>query len=87
MTVVLCGYNIRGTDLLEFYIRRGVFKSVMMKYNHTLFELITAKATFYLKTDVEGRSLDTPTGLDTLAVRGDNDECHIHNILTLIYKN
>jgi hypothetical protein len=39
-------------------------------------EQATAKATPYVKTDVEGRRLGTPTGLDTPAVLAENDECH-----------
>ena len=35
-----------------------------------------AKATFYLITDVEGRRLGSRTGLDTLVVHAENDECH-----------
>ena len=37
---------------------------------------ITAKAIFYVKTDVEGRSPGEREGLDTLVVLGENDECH-----------
>jgi len=37
---------------------------------------VTAKATFYVKTDVEGRSLGEREGLDTLVVLGENYECH-----------
>jgi len=37
---------------------------------------VTAKAKFYVKTDVEGRSLGEREGLDTLVVLGDNYECH-----------
>ena len=37
---------------------------------------VTAKAIFYIKTDVEGRSLGEREGLDTLVVLGENDECH-----------
>ena len=39
--------------------------------------LTTAKATLYVKTDVEGRRLDKRTGLVTLVLWADNDECHI----------
>lgn len=35
-----------------------------------------AKATLYVKTDVEGRRLGQQTGLDTLVVQAENDECH-----------
>lgn len=35
-----------------------------------------AKAIFYVKTDVEGRSLGEQKGLDTLVVQGENYECH-----------
>ena len=38
--------------------------------------LVTAKASFYVKTDVEGRSPGEREGLDTLVVLGENDECH-----------
>jgi len=38
--------------------------------------LVTAKASFYVKTDVEGRRLGYQLGLDTLVVQADNDECH-----------
>ena len=41
-----------------------------------LFEQSTAKATLYVITDVEGRRLGIPKGLETLAVLADNDECH-----------
>lgn len=37
---------------------------------------VTAKAIFYVKTDVEERSLGERLGFDTLVVLGDNDECH-----------
>jgi len=46
---------------------------------------VKAKATFYVKTDVEGRSLGDRLGLDTLVVLGDNDECHKLDI-NLAYK-
>lgn len=36
----------------------------------------TVKTTFYVTTDVEGRSLGEREGLDTLVVRGENYECH-----------
>lgn len=35
-----------------------------------------AKAPLYVKTDVEGRKLRAPTGLDTQVVLAVNDECH-----------
>ena len=35
-----------------------------------------AKAIFYVKTDVEGRSPGEREGLDTLVVQGVNYECH-----------
>ena len=38
--------------------------------------LIKAKATFYVKTDVEGRRHREQTGLDTQVVFAVNDECH-----------
>lgn len=38
--------------------------------------LVKAKATFYVKTDVEGRRHRARTGLDTQVVFADNDECH-----------
>ena len=38
--------------------------------------LVTAKASFYVKTDVEGRRLGQQEGLDTLVVQAENDECH-----------
>jgi len=34
------------------------------------------KAILYVKTDVEGRRLGYRTGLDTLVVLAENDECH-----------
>ena len=34
------------------------------------------KAILYVKTDVEGRRLGARTGLDTLVVHAENDECH-----------
>ena len=37
---------------------------------------MAAKAFFYVKTDVEGRSLEEREGLDTQVVLGENDECH-----------
>ncbi len=37
---------------------------------------VKAKATFYVKTDVEGRRHRARTGLDTLVVFAVNDECH-----------
>ena len=37
---------------------------------------VAAKAIFYVKTDVEGRSPGEREGLDTLVVLGENDECH-----------
>jgi hypothetical protein len=36
----------------------------------------TVKATFYVTTDVEGRSLGEREGLDTLVVQGENYKCH-----------
>jgi len=44
-----------------------------------------AKATFYLITDVEGRRLGSRTGLDTIVVQAENDECHRLDII-LVYK-
>ena len=38
--------------------------------------LVKAKATFYVKTDVERRRLRELTGLDTPVVFAENDECH-----------
>ena len=38
--------------------------------------LLTAKASFYVKTDVEGRRLGERIGLDTLVVQAENNECH-----------
>ena len=35
-----------------------------------------AKATFYVKTDVKGRRHRERTGLGTLVVFAENDECH-----------
>ena len=46
---------------------------------------VTAKATFYLITDVEGRRLGSRPGLDTLVVQAENDECHRLDV-NLIYK-
>jgi hypothetical protein len=37
---------------------------------------MSAKAIFYVETDVEGRSLGEREGLDTLVVLGENYECH-----------
>ena len=37
---------------------------------------IKAKATSYVKTDVKRRRHRELTGLDTLVVFADNDECH-----------
>jgi len=34
------------------------------------------KAILYVKTDFEGRRLGYRTGLDTLIVLAENDECH-----------
>jgi len=34
------------------------------------------KTILYVKTDVEGRRLGYRTGLDTLVVLAENDECH-----------
>jgi hypothetical protein len=49
--------------------------------------LAKAKATFYVKTDVEGRRHREQTGLDTPVVFADNDECHRLGIINyLIYK-
>ena len=47
-----------------------------MKFDHTIGWQVAAKATFYVRTDVEGRRLGSQKGLDTLVVRADNDECH-----------
>ena len=38
--------------------------------------LVTAKATFYVKTDAKGRRHREQTGLDTPVVFAENDECH-----------
>ena len=38
--------------------------------------LIKAKATFYVKTDVEGRRHREQKGLETQVVFAENDECH-----------
>jgi len=44
-----------------------------------------AKATFYVKTDAEGRRRTTSKGLGTQVVMADNDECHrLDNFL--VYK-
>ena len=40
---------------------------------------ITAKATLYVETDVEGRRLGEQIGLDTLVVQAENYECYILN--------
>jgi len=37
---------------------------------------VMVKAILYVKTDVEGRRLGYRTGLDTLIVLAENDECH-----------
>lgn len=39
--------------------------------------LATAKASFYVITDVDIRRLGERKGLDTLIVQADNDECYI----------
>jgi hypothetical protein len=41
-----------------------------------LLRLVKAKANLYILTDVEGRRLGEQTGLDTLIVQAENDECH-----------
>ena len=41
-----------------------------------LWGLVKAKATFYVKTDAEERRHRALTGLDTLVVFAENDECH-----------
>ena len=46
---------------------------------------MAAKAVFYVKTDVEGRSLGEQEGLDTLVVLGENYECHRLDQI-LVYK-
>ena len=38
--------------------------------------LVKAKATFYVKTDAEGRRHRTQKGLGTQVVFAENDECH-----------
>ena len=38
--------------------------------------LVRAKATFYVKTDVEGRRLGERQRLDTVVVQAENYECH-----------
>lgn len=38
--------------------------------------LVKAKATSYVKTDVEGRRLRELTGLGTPVVFAENDKCH-----------
>jgi len=48
-----------------------------MKFNDPFQEPTKAKAIFYVKTDVEGRRLVKQTGLDTLVMWADNDECHM----------
>jgi len=47
-----------------------------MKFCHTIRRQVTAKATLYAITDVEGRRLGSQTGLDTPVVLADNAECH-----------
>ena len=47
--------------------------------------LVTAKASFYVKTDVEGRRLGERTGLDTLLVQAENYECYMLDY-KLVYK-
>ena len=44
-----------------------------------------AKATLYVKTDVEGRRLGERIGFDTLVVQADNSKCHKLDIY-LVYK-
>jgi hypothetical protein len=46
-----------------------------------LIRRVTAKAIFYVITDVEVRSLGEREGLDTLVVQGENDECHRLDII------
>ena len=46
---------------------------------------VTAKVIFYVKTDVEGRSLGQRLGFVTLVVLGDNYECHRLEF-NLVYK-
>jgi len=41
------------------------------------------KATFYLKTDVEGRRLGEREGLDTPVVQAENYECHRLDLFSL----
>ncbi len=49
--------------------------------------LVKAKATFYVKTDVEGRRHRAQIGLGTLVVYAENDECHrLGNYNYLVYK-
>ena len=48
--------------------------------------LVKAKATFYVKTDVEGRRHRARIGLDTLVVYAENDECHKLGLINLAYK-
>jgi len=44
---------------------------------------VKAQAIFYVKTDVEGRRLREPKGLDTQVVLAENDECHRLDIFSL----
>jgi len=48
--------------------------------------LIKAQAILYALTDVEGRRRGERTGLDTLVVVADNDECHKSGPVGLDYK-
>lgn len=45
---------------------------------------VTAKASLYVITDVEGRRLGERIGLDTLVVQAENYECYI--LKFLVYK-
>jgi len=58
---------------------------VEIKFFDPTLKRITAKATFYVKTDVKGRRLGKWIGLDTLVMWADNDECHIQELF-FVYK-
>ena len=60
---------------LELYIRRQYLRC-RDKISLIPRGLVKAKATFYVKTDVEGRRHREQTGLDTQVVFAVNDECH-----------
>jgi hypothetical protein len=66
-------------DKGTIYTRVLYEKVVLLEERYNSFipkGLVTAKATFYVKTDAEGRRHRSLKGLGTPVVFADNDECH-----------